>query len=343
MQPGRAARALRRLPAPEQSRIGLEAARARRVRPLRSFTVTADAAPSKGASRLLLGLGCGLLAAVIWGGQAVVSRQSVADGISATDVTVLRFVVAAALLLPFAWRRMRPFPVGRLGWKRATVLTLMVGAPYSLLLVTGSAFAPALHTSVISPGLMPVFTALFAWLLLGEKPGPQRLIGLSILVAGIALFAWATLAGGPSLTTTWIGDLCFTGTALIWSLFGLLARRWNVAAIEVTIVTCLLSILLLPALLLFSPTRLGEATMGAILLQGFYQGALVGVGALFFYAQAIAYLGAARAVLFTPLVPAVTAVAGWALLGEHIAPLEAAGMTVAITGMVVALRAPSSA
>lgn len=305
--------------------------------------MTPDAGPSEGRSRLLLGLGCGLLAALIWGGQSVVSRQSVADGLTATDVTILRFGVAALIVLPFAWRRMRPFPVGRLGWRRAIVLTLMVGAPYSLLLITGSAFAPALHTSVISPGLMPVFTALFAWLLLGEKPGRQRLAGLGVLVAGIALFAWATLAGGPSLRTTWIGDLCFAGTALIWSLFGLLARRWNVAAIDVTIVTCLLSVLLLPILPLVTQTRLGEAAIGPILLQGLYQGALVGIGALFFYAQAITYLGAARAVLFTPLVPAVTAVAAWVLLGESIAPLEALGMTIAITGMVVALRAPSSA
>jgi hypothetical protein len=32
--------------------------------------------------------------------QAVVSRQSVADGLTAADVTMLRFCVASLLLLP---------------------------------------------------------------------------------------------------------------------------------------------------------------------------------------------------------------------------------------------------
>lgn len=294
--------------------------------------------------RLWLGIACGLLTSLIWGVQSVVSRQSVADGLSAADVTILRFAVASLLLLPLALRRMRPFPVGRLGWRRAAILTALAGAPYALVLVGGAAFAPALHASVIVPGLIPVMTVALAFAVLGERPGILRMIGLAFVLAGIAAFGWQAL-GGEALSGSgageraWIGDLFFVANAVMWSVFGLLARRWGTDAIDVTIATCLLSLLVLPVFALTMPMRIGEVAWRAIALQALYQGALVGVGALFLYTKSVELLGAARATLFLPLNPVVTALAGAALLGEYPSPIEVAGMVLVIAGMSVALRA----
>ncbi len=289
--------------------------------------------------RLWLGLGCGLLTSLIWGVQAVVSRQSVADGLSAADVTILRFAVASLLLLPLALRRMRPFPVGRLGWRRALVLTALAGAPYALVLVAGAAFAPALHASVIVPGLIPVMTVALAFAVMGERPGILRLLGLALVLAGICAFGWQAFGPIGTQESAWIGDLFFVANAVLWSVFGLLARRWGTEAIDVTIATCLLSLLLLPVFALIMPIRLGEVAWPAIALQAVYQGALVGVGALFLYTKAVELLGAARATLFLPLNPVVTALAGAVLLGEYPSTIEVAGMLLVIAGMSVALRA----
>lgn len=299
--------------------------------------------PAPASSRLAIGFACGILAAVIWGIQSVVSRQSVADGLSAGDVTILRFLAAALVLLPFAIARLKPFPVGKLGWKRALILTAIVGPSYSLLLVGGAHFAPALHSSVITPGLIPVVTALIAGLVLGDRINPLRVIGLAIIVAGIAVFSFEAMANTPTREGAWIGDLLFVAIALLWSTFGLLARRWGADAVEVTMATCLLSLPLLPLLALVQPIQLLQAPLPAVALQAFYQGVMVGAGALFLYTQAVAILGAGRAALFLPLVPVVTALAGALLLGEQASALEIAGMALAIIGMVVALRAPSSA
>ncbi|CAN7159400.1 DMT family transporter [Bosea sp. LjRoot90] len=299
------------------------------------------AAPA--SPRLAIGFACGILSAVIWGVQSVISRQSVADGLSAGDVTTLRFLAASLVLLPFALKRLKPFPVGRLGWKKALILTAIVGPSYSLILVGGAHFAPALHSSVISPGLIPVATALLAVLVLGERISPLRVIGLSIIVAGIVVFSFEAMANTPTREGAWIGDLLFVLIAVLWSVFGLLARRWRADAVEVTMATCLLSLPLLPLLALVQPVNLLQVPLSAVVLQALYQGVIVGAVALFLYTQAVAILGAGRAALFLPLVPVVTALSGAALLGERASALEIAGMALAILGMVVALKAPSHA
>lgn len=286
-----------------------------------------------------LGVAFGLLTAVIWGVQTVVSRQSVIDGMTAADVTLLRYASAAAVLLPVALMRLKPFPVGTLGWRRALLLTAIVGPSYSMLLVGGAHFAPALHSSVISPGLIPIFTALLAWFVLGERVGPRSIAGMALLVAGIGVFSWDAILGTPLRADAWIGDLLFVLIALLWAVFSTLARRWQANSVEVTLVTAMLSLPLLPLVWLAMPVNLAAVGAGPILLQAVYQGLLVGALALFLYTRSIAILGAGRATLFIPLVPVVTAVAAAALLDEWPTVTETVGMTLAVAGMAIALGA----
>ena len=300
-----------------------------------ALAVEPDSAPAPA----WLGFACGAGAALIWGIQAVVSRQSVADGLSAADVTVLRFLAAGLVLLPYALTRLRPFPVGPLGWRRAVILTLLAGAPYSLVLVGGSTFAPALHTAVVTPGLIPVLAALLAFLAAGERPPAARLAGLGLIVVGIILFSWQAFGGGGTHAQAWRGDLLFVLAAVMWAVFGLLAKRWQSDALGLTVTICLLSLLSAPLLALVVPLHMAGASLGALALQAIYQGLLVGVVSLFLYAKANAVLGAARAALFLPLVPVVTAIAGALLIGEWPSLPEIAGMAVAMTGMTLALRA----
>ena len=288
-----------------------------------------------------LGILCGLLTAIIWGVQSVVSRHAMLIDLTPADVTILRFTSAAAVLLPWALRHMRPFPVGSLGWPRAWVMALLIGPLYSLILVGGASFAPALHSSIISPGLIQVFTALLIFLVTGERAGRMRLIGLGIIVLGIGIFSRDALAMTPSRPDAWIGDLLFVLIAFLWAIFGLLARRWGVSSLEVTAASCLLSVPLLAIVALALPIHMSRAPFAELLLQALYQGVLVGVVALYLYARSVATLGAARATLFLPLVPVATAAASALLLAEVPSPTEIVGMAIVVSGMLIAFRSPS--
>lgn len=288
-----------------------------------------------------LGILCGLLTAMIWGVQSVVSRHAMLIDLTPADVTILRFVSAAAVLLPWALRHMRPFPVGSLGWPRAWGMALLIGPLYSLILVAGASFAPALHSSIISPGLIPVFTALLIFLVTGERAGRMRLIGLGIIVLGIGIFSRDALAMAPSRPDAWIGDLFFVLVAFLWAIFGLLARRWSVSSLEVTAASCILSVPLLVIVALVLPIHMARAPFAELLLQALYQGVLVGVVALYLYARSVEMLGAARATLFLPLVPIATAAASALLLTELPSTTELIGMAIVVTGMLIAFRSPS--
>jgi drug/metabolite transporter (DMT)-like permease len=285
-----------------------------------------------------LGFAFGTLCAVIWGLQSVVSRQSVIDDLTAGDVTVLRFITGGLLLLPIAWRY-GSFPVGQLGWGRALALTVLAGAPYSLILVGGVAFAPALHSSVLAPGLIPLIATLLAWQILGERPAIAKLAGLGLIALGLALFAWEALAGAPAREGAWRGDLLFVLAACMWAVFGLVSKRWGADPIQSTAAICVLSLLTLPLWAPLLPMRLWQASLSAIALQAVYQGIIVGVLSLVFYTRAVALLGAVGAALFLPLMPIVTAIAGIVWLGEWPSAQEILGMVVVMAGMALALRA----
>jgi drug/metabolite transporter (DMT)-like permease len=295
-------------------------------------------APAIGATepRSWKGVAFGTLCALIWGIQPIISKISVADGLTAADVTVLRFLVAGAVLLPVA-ARAPDFPVGQLGWMRAVVLGVLAGAPFSLALVGGVAFAPAFHSAVIGPGLTPVTAMLLGLVMLHERPSGAQLAALALTVGGLAVFSWEAFEGAPAREGAWRGDLLFALSGGMWATFGFLANRWRASSIAATAAISILSLLSVPLFAFFMPLHLLNASLLASLLQALFQGVLVSVVALYLYSRAVALLGPLQAALFVPLTPIVTAVADLIYLGERPSVTETAGMVAVVSGMALCI------
>lgn len=285
------------------------------------------------------GVGAGLLCAMIWGLQSVVTRQAVAEGMTAADLTIVRYLVSGVILLPVALR-LKPSLVGHLGWQKVLILSLLAGAPYSLVIVGGLGLAPAAHHAVITPGLIPIFAALAALSILGERAGTAKWLGLVTVGIGIALFfrdSWMLL---PSRERAWQGDVLFVVAAAMWTAFGLLSQTWKADPLETTASICVLSLLSTPILLWVMPIEIDKASLGTIVSQGFYQGFLVGAVSLVAYTRAVKFIGSAAAAMFLPLMPLIAGAGGYLFLGEQLTRLEIAGMLVVVIGMAMALRAP---
>lgn len=286
----------------------------------------------------MLAVGAGVLSMLLYAGQFVISRWSLQRTLTLWDLATLRFAVAGVLLLPLVLRH-GIATAASIGWGRAVALAITAGAPYTLILYAGLSMAPASHGAVIIPGATPVVITVLMWIAYGEWPGLARLGGLAAIIVGLVLVSWpgATGAGtGP----TWIGDLLFAGASVLWGLYTLLARRWQVDPVRGTAVVWVIALAYLPVYAALAESHLAEAPRAEVLFQAVYQGIGVAIGALLLYTMAIRALGASIASLFMPLIPVFGVLLAIPALGEVPAGIQVVGMLAVTAGMVLAAARP---
>jgi len=289
-----------------------------------------------------IGFFYGLVAAVIWGGFIPVSRQGVSLGLEAVDIAFLRYVTSGLLMLPLLLRQLHTGRLSALGWAKPLILAALAGPLFIIVGASGYHFAPAANAAVIQLGVLTLVSVALASFLFGEHLGWVRLVGLALLVAGLAIIS------GPSLFTAsshaWVGDLLFAGAGGMFAGFTILVRRWQIQSwVATSVVSVLSAAIYAPLYIMFRGMgRILAVPLPAVAEQVFVQGLLSGVVALFAFAQAVHHLGPGRAALFPALAPAVAILIGIPLLGEIPTSLQWAGLGVATFGLFVSLRRPQS-
>ena len=284
--------------------------------------------------RLALAAAAAVAAMLIYGGQFVASRWSMQRTLSPWDLAAVRFTVAGLLCLPLALRRGAGVTPGRL-----LVLAAAVGAPYTLILFAGLSLAPAAHGAVIVTGGTPVLSALLTWVWLREPPRTTLVAGAITIVAGLILVSAPGLRAAAG-SRVWLGDLCFVAAGVLWALYTVCARRWQVEPLRVTAAVWALSLLYVPLYAAIAGGRLLQVPRAELLFQAIYQGIGVAIVALALYSWAIRVLGTSIASLFMPLTPVFGVLLAVPILGEVPSAVQLLGIAGVIGGMVLAsLRA----
>jgi len=242
---------------------------------------------------------------------------------------------AGLCLLGAALATGRPLFVPRAQWPRLAASGLLALAAFNVLLAFAQLHAATSRAAIVA-FTMPVWTALLAWPLLGERPDRRRLLGLALGVAGL-------LALGLPL---WRAEALTIG--LLWALLGgvswaagtVVAKRWPVAAPPITVAAWQLLV------------GAAAAGLGMLAFEGGRWPGPVGpitAAALAYHvllAQALAYLlwfavlprlGAGTATLGTLLVPAVGVLGATALLGERPTATDLAGLALVIAAAATIL------
>ena len=284
------------------------------------------------------------LTIIVFGGQFVDARYAIRQGLSVYDLVALRFSVSALCGLPILLRA-GIADVGGLGWRRAAVLALLAGSPYSLAMIGGLHFAPVAHGALLNPGLNLLASTAFGIWLLGERHAVWRYLGMAVVTGGLAMIGWDSLSVPGE--RFWIGDLLFAATGVSWGLFGTLSRRWVVSPVIAVSAIALLSAIYLPFYALWLSPSLGNVSLGWLAFHGLYQGLLHSFLGLLGYAYSAQVLGPSRTAVATALVPVAGILAAIPFLGEWPSHLQWGGLAVVVGGMVLAnLRGraqPSSA
>lgn len=282
------------------------------------------------------GLAAGIAAALIWATYLVFAKMGTTSGLAPQDFVLLRFGTAAAIMLPWLLRN-EPLTLASVGWRRATILTLLAGPPFILLTTAGYGFAPLAHGAVIQPSTITLGSMLAAAVLLKERLTRDKLIGVGLIVTGLAVIASHADAMGGGMV--WIGDLLFVAAGLSWTAFTILIKRWQLGALAVTAAVSIVSaIITVPAMLIWGDlSRIAALPFGSLAAQLIVQGALSGVLAVIAFNVAVRHLGAAKAGLFPAIVPAVTLVIGIVVTGAMPSATEWTGAALETLGLLTAI------
>ncbi|GAA4768938.1 EamA family transporter [Streptomyces sanyensis] len=180
---------------------------------LRSTPAAPAAAPAPGGGRMPLShVALAAAVAAVWGVNFVVIEIGL-DHFPPLLFSALRFLAAAVPAV---------FLVGRptVGWRWIVGVGLVLGVAKFGLLFTGmDQGAPAGLSSLVLQ-VQAVFTALFAFAALGERPGPARWAGMAVAAGGIGLAAYDEGGSG-----TFTGFLLVIAAAACWGVSNVLTRR----------------------------------------------------------------------------------------------------------------------
>lgn len=288
------------------------------------------------ATPALLGVVCGLSAALFWALGFAGTRHGLKVGFTPVDLLVHRYVWSGIAFLPLVLRAGISDLCG-IGWGRGLALMVLGGPVMALISYAGFMFVPLGHGSVIQPSCATLGGLLLAAVFLKERISASRLVGALVIVGGLGVIGAESIGhiGADGVQ----GDLIFVLTGLMFAGFGALLRHWRVSAVSAALVINVLSLLLLPVYLATGGlARLAAIGISENAIQALAQGVLAGPGALYLYAVSVQRLGVARAAVFPAIVPALTLLVGWLLLGEAPTTLQLAGLGTVLCGFYLAQR-----
>jgi len=278
----------------------------------------------------------------VLGGVSYAWMKRAADGLPPCTIAFGRAAIGAACL--GIWLLARPG--ARVEWsredRRTILLTGVVACAVPLALgVVGTDLSTAANGSILIL-LEPVAIVAFARVLLGERMGRLRALGLAAGLAGGVIVALERREGAMSLFAGphFVGNLALALSAVLWGLYTPLltpvARRH--AALPVTFaVTAVSAVALVPAALFESPRW--EA--GPALLPALGWTALMGVAISFLgtllWTRALRDLPSGVIAPFIFLQPVVGVLVGVLWLHESVSSAAAAGGALVAAGVVLVI------
>ncbi len=271
--------------------------------------------------------------AICFGGTWVPAAVAV-ESVPPFTIAAVRFGAASLLLLLWARLANRSLsPIARGDWPMIIGLAVTAVAGYNWLFLTGLTLAPASDGAIIVPGMAPVFTVIFASVVLGERLGIRGIAGLAVAAVGLFL---VVRPSGQADGTRLLGDLLFLAGAVLWGVYSVLARiasrRFNPVSTSLYGIA-VGSLILVPLALLEG----GVATLASAPIEALggigYLAVFGTVGAFVLLNLGVARVGASRASAFALLVPVVGVLTSVAFLNEDLGPTTIVGGAIVLIGL----------
>lgn len=271
-------------------------------------------------------------------GFSVLATRSLVAHADPLVIAFLRFFPAGLCFVPALASSWRRFDRG--DWLPLIGLGCVFYGLYPILFSLALAWTTALHAALVLP-LMPLATLVFATLAAHETMTWQKLAGLGLGAAGVALAFVTSIAAGHAAGDAWIGDLLMVLAVMPSAIFAVFSRPFvrRLGAVAVTGLTMPAGVMALALVLVASGKPLDLARLDA---GDWANVAFISIGgaaiANFLWIYALGRTTASRVAIFAMTPPVVAAIFGPFLLGEipHIASIG--GLALIAAGIAVAYR-----
>jgi drug/metabolite transporter (DMT)-like permease len=279
----------------------------------------------------------------LWGGSFLFMRLGAAD-FGPLALVFIRVAGAALMLMPVLLARGEG-PALRRHWRAIAAVGVVNSVlPFVLFSVAALALTAALMS--VFNATASIWGALVAWLWLGERLTPSRVLGLLIGMAGVIGLAWgkADFKPGALGISPALGIAACVVATVFYGIGANLSRRYLVGVPPMAVAAgsqlVAAGVLLLPALWAWPAHTPGPAAwLNALALAVLCTGL-----AYVLYFRLIARAGASNAMAVTFLIPGYAMLWGWLVLAEQPTLTMLVGCAVILLGTALStglLRLPS--
>ena len=281
------------------------------------------------------------LTSLFWSLNWVIGRAIVGH-VSPLTLTFIRWLVAVAVMMPFAWPQIRGhWPVVRRNWKVIAWLGFWGTGLHNAFAYVGLQYTTATN-GVILNSAIPILIILLGWLVYRETITRVQTLGVAISLAGILTII---SRGEPAVLAQLEmnkGDLIVLFGMVFWAAYTVFLRMKPaelpglamLACCGVVGVTLLFPLMLVEMLFLGGHVEFTPATVAAM----FYVGIFPSFVGYVFWNRGVAEVGPTIAGLFVHLMPAFGALLGWLFLDERIHLFHLVGIALILAGIALTTR-----
>lgn len=252
------------------------------------------------------------------------------------QISLYRFFIGGIVLLPFALHRMRSKKLPISKW---FILDMMVLGIVNIVISMGLIQFGLLYTTASTTAVIfssnPLFVALFAALILGERISLPKLAGMLIGLGGVFILFYEKF---QLTSVTGAGPLLVLAAAIVFALYTVLGKRLTTQGMDSLVMTAFSfiagSLFLLPVMAAMKvPLFAGGIHIIPAIL---YLGILVSGIAYMCYFYGLSHLPASTGAMVYFGKPALAAFFSVLLLGESLSPNFYIGTFVILVGLAVA-------
>ncbi len=286
-----------------------------------------------------------VLVALIWGLNMAVMKLALAR-IDPYLFNATRLLVSAIVLGGIVWWQGAPIldrrPGARPVQKQVMLILLFsftMGLAYQILFLVGIDNTSAGNTALIMSAI-PMWTAILAFLLIGERLSKMAWLGLMLALIGTGVVTLTVPLTTGSDNSLW-GNLIVSAAAFSWAIGSVWSRPIMNHISPTCLAFCAVT-LSVPFHFLVAWHAIGDFgicftdpwLLTALLFSGAFSTGL----AYAFWNFGVKVLGTSHAAVFQNLVPVIALISGWLLVGEIPVGGQIIGGTVIIAGLVIMRR-----